>query len=72
MTLSQLERYMISEIENLHLKIDSIAELLVAQISEQIQELKNHMNRRFDQIDSRLDVHEQRLGRVEQKIMANG
>ena len=68
MTLSQLERYMISEIENLHLKIDSIAELLI----EQIQELKNHMNRRFDQIDSRLDEHEQRLGRVEQKIMANG
>lgn len=71
MTLTQLERYMVSEIENLHVKIDSAFELLM----KQIQLLSDRMDQRFDRheerlirIESKLDNHEERLVSAENLI----
>jgi len=57
MTMDQLERYMISEVENLHIKIDSAFEML----SSQIKELADHMTLRFDRIEKQLDQHNLRI-----------
>lgn len=61
MTITQLEQYMISEIENLHLKIDSAVDRLGAQFKE----MRDYLQLRFDRIEARLDNHEVRLGRLE-------
>ena len=63
MTISQLERYMIFEVENLHLKIDSAFEML----SAQIKDLADRMDRGFAGVNARLDNHERRLISLEQK-----
>lgn len=54
MTLTQLERYMISEVENLHIKIDSVLELLL----QQFQQLSD----KFDRMEAR---YEARFGSLE-------
>lgn len=61
MTIIQLERYMISEIENLHIKIDSAVDRLMTQFKE----MRDYMELRFDRIEARLDTHEVRLGQLE-------
>ena len=61
MTIQQLERYMISEIENLHIRFESMFELLMSEL----QGKKELMTIRFDRIESRLDAHEQRLASIE-------
>ena len=63
MTLTQLEQYMISEIEILHVKIDSAFELLTKQISE----LSEHVLTRLDRIEKKLDNHEERLTSLENR-----
>lgn len=63
MTLTQLERYMISEVENLHVKFDSAFAALTAQI----QSLQSYMAHRFDSIDAHLDNHEARIKVLESK-----
>ena len=59
MTLSQLEKYMISEIENLHIKMDEGFSAL----STQIQGLVTQMTRVLD----RLDDHNNRIQVLEKK-----
>lgn len=60
MTITQLERYMISEIENLHIKIDNAFGLLM----QQIEKLAQHLIR----IENKIDEHEVRLVRIEGKL----
>lgn len=64
MTLTQLEKYMIAEVENLHLKIDSVIEVL----SSQIQNLMEYMTIPFDRIEKRLDTHHARIRNLEASL----
>lgn len=61
MTLMQLERYILSGVENLHIKIDSALD----NITDQLKEMRAHMELRFDRVEVRLDNHEARLERLE-------
>lgn len=61
MTLTQLEQYMISEVENLHLKIDSAVEVL----SKQIQDMMVYMTLRFDRLEAIINQHENRITNLE-------
>ena len=61
MTLTQLEKYMIAEIENLHLKIDTAVEAL----SKQMYELMEYISVRFDRIEKQLEQHTTRLTKLE-------
>lgn len=56
MTLTQLEQYMVAEVDNLHLKIDSAIE----RIEQQFVEMRVYMDRQFSNIDRRFD----RLGGI--------
>lgn len=58
MTLTQLERYMISEIENLHLKFDSVLEIL----SGQMKDILDRLDRNYYQ-------HEARILTLENSVM---
>lgn len=58
MTLTQLERYMISEIENLHLKFDSVLEIL----SGQMKDILDRLDRNYYQ-------HEARILTLEKSVM---
>ena len=60
MTLSQLEKYMISEIENLHLKMDEGFAVLGAQMQEIIDTLNRSL--------ARIDNHETRITTLEKTI----
>ena len=40
MTLTQIEKYMIAEIENLHLKFDSAFEMLIQKIEDLTHEVR--------------------------------
>lgn len=64
MTLTQLEKYMILEVENLHIKIDSFAEMF----QQQFQLLHNTMERvlsRLDRIEELLERHDSRIVHLE-------
>lgn len=53
MTLTQLERYMISEVENLHFKMDDMFTKVMNQL---------------DRIERRLDIHERQFDRIEKQF----
>lgn len=57
MTLTQLERYMISEVENLHLKMDDIFTKVMNQLA--------YLTNAVDRIERRLDEHEKQFDRIE-------
>lgn len=61
MTMDQLEKYMISEVENLHLRIDSLVEVL----DRRFQEIMEYMTLRFDRIETQLDQHNVRILNLE-------
>ncbi len=64
MTLTQLERYMISEVENLHIKMDDILTKVIEQLNR-IERRLDTPERQFDRIEKQFDKIEMRLTSIE-------
>ena len=71
MTMEQLERYVVSEVENLHLKVDSMFDRVLSEIAalhERFNRSDRLLNDRVDAVEFRMDNLEVRLGNLERRV----
>lgn len=63
MTLTQLEKYMILGVENLHIKIDAFVDMFQTQF-QVMQNTLERILRKLDSIDTVLENHEERISNL--------
>jgi len=73
LTLIQLEGYIVSEVENLHLKVDSIFDRVLSEIAalhERFNRSDRLLNDRVDALELRMENIEARIGNLERRVDA--
>ena len=73
LTLIQLEGYIVSEVENLHLKVDSMFDRVLSEIAalhERFNRSDRLLNDKVDALELRMENIEARIGNLEQRVDA--
>lgn len=71
MTVEQLEQYIVSEVENLHLKFDSMFDRVlneIAALHERFNRSDRLLNDRVDAVELRMDTLEARVDSIEVRL----